>query len=321
MTSNKKLIFKYKLILNWREFMSKIEWDKYGHYDWDNLPDPGKMLKPVKDNIDIYKVGIRGFYSPVDIVRKDESSFRTDGTFSCYVSLKEHLKGTHMSRLAQVMQEVTLDRPITNDTLHHITDELLEKVDTDTVYLKMRFNYPLKQNSLKSRNKKTDEPNFGWMKYPTTIELKKTAGGEAKGFYSIEFLYSSTCPCSFMMSESFREQTGHPATPHAQRSSMLTTVEFDFDSDFHIEDLIEHHREAIKTEVLGSIVKREDELSFAVLNSEQPMFCEDAVRYMYDQLNSDLRILDFSAVANHFESLHDHDATSIVCKGIPGGLR
>lgn len=300
--------------------MSKIDWSKYPDYDWSNLPDPGKLLKPVKKNIDITKVGIRKFVSPIDVIRKDGNNFRAKGTFSCYVSLKDHLKGTHMSRLAQVIQESTLNRPIDNQMLNDVTDELLAKVDTDTVYLKVRFDYPLKQQSLRSRNKETDEPNFGWMYYPTTIELKKTKDGKVQGFYTIQFQYSSTCPCSFMMSEDWRRQTGHLSTPHAQRSTMDTTVQFDLNSNFHIEDLILHHRNAIKTEVLGSIVKREDEMAFSIINAEQPMFVEDAVRYMYDQLSPDLNILDFLVVSSHHESLHDHDATAIVCKGIPGGL-
>ena len=301
--------------------MSKIDWSKYSLYNWSNLPDPGKKLKPVKDNIDITKVGIRKFVSPIDVVRKDGESIRSKGTFSCYVSLKEHLKGTHMSRLAEVIQEVTLNRKLDNTTLNHIADELLQKVDTDTVYLKVKFDYPLKQLSLRSKNKETGEPNFGWMYYPTTIELKKNKEGELKGYYKIEFQYSSTCPCSYMMSEDWRSQTGHPATPHAQRSTMETTVEFDLSSNFHIEDLINHHRNAIKTEVLGSIVKREDELSFAIINAEQPMFVEDAVRYMYHELDSDAKIKDFVVVSSHHESLHDHDATAIVHKNVPNGLR
>lgn len=301
--------------------MDKIDWSKYPAYDWDNLPDPGKMLKPVKENIDIYKVGIRKFVSPVDIVRKDGESFRSKGTFSCYVGLKEHLKGTHMSRLAQVIQEITLNRRLDNQTLHDIADELLSKVDTDTVFLKVKFDYPLKQLSLRSKNKETGEPNFGWMYYPTTIELKKNAEGVVQGFYKLEYQYSSTCPCSQSMSESWRAQTGHPATPHAQRSTMETTVEFDMNSDFHIEDLVQHHRNAIKTEVLGSIVKREDELSFAIINADQPMFVEDAVRYVYDELNNNAKLLDFSIVSSHHESLHDHDATAIVHKNVKNGLR
>ena len=300
---------------------NKIDWTKYPQYDWNNLPDPGKMLKPVKNNISIMKVGIRNFVSPIDIVRKDGEAFRGKGTFSCYVSLKEHLKGTHMSRLAQVIQEVTLNRKIDNATLLHIADELLSKVDTDQAYLKVKFEYPLKQQSLKSLNKETGEANFGWMYYPVEIDLQKNSQGKTIAHCSIEYLYSSLCPCSFMMSEHWRTETGHPAGPHSQRSKMKTKVEFDLNSDFHIEDLIAHHREAIKTEVLGSIVKREDELSFAVLNAQQPMFVEDAVRYMHDELDRDNKILDFVCVGNHFESLHDHDATAIVHKGIEGGLK
>lgn len=301
--------------------MSKIDWNKYPDYDWSQLPDPGKLLKPVVEGIAITKVGIREYDSPIDVVRKDKTSFRAKGTFSCYVSLEPHLKGTHMSRLAEVIQEVTLNRPIDNHALGSIVDELLSKVDTDTVYLKVKFEYPLKQQSLVSRNKETDEPNFGWMYYPTTIELKKNTQGELKGYLITEYLYSSTCPCSFMMTEDWRRQTGHLATPHAQRSRMLTTVEFDLNSDFHIEDLIQLHRKAIRTEVLGAITKRSDEMSFGILNAEQPMFVEDATRYMYDELTGDSRILDFTVVGNHEESLHPHQATAIICKGLPGGLR
>lgn len=300
--------------------MDKIDWNQYPAFDWDKLPDPGKKLKPVRDNIEITKVGIRNFVSPIDVVRQGGETFRGKGTFSCYVSLKEHLKGTHMSRISQVIQETTLNRNIDNTTLGGLADELLAKLETDNVYLKLKFDYPLKQQSLHSINKETGEPNFGWMYYPTVIELRKSIDGKTKGYYTIDFLYSSTCPCSFMMSEHWRAETGHPAAPHSQRSCMQTTVEFELGSNFHIEDLIQHHRAAIKTEVLGSIVKRSDELSFAIVNAQQPMFVEDAVRYMYDQLSKDSRITDFVVVSNHFESLHDHDATAIVSKGIPGGL-
>jgi GTP cyclohydrolase I len=279
------------------------------------------MLKPVKEGIAITKVGIREYDSPVDVVRKDGTAYRAKGTFSCYVSLEPHLKGTHMSRLAEVIQETTLNRPIDNKALLSISQELLTKVDTHTVYLKLKFDYPLKQQSLVSRNKETGEFNFGWMYYPTTIELKQNVHGELKGFYTIEYLYSSTCPCSFMMTEDWRQQTGHLATPHAQRSRMATTVEFDLNSSFHIEDLILLHREAIRTEVLGAITKRSDEMTFGILNAEQPMFVEDATRYMYEVLNKHPDILDFSVVSNHEESLHPHQATAIINKGVPNGLK
>jgi GTP cyclohydrolase I len=37
-------------------------------------------------------------------------------------------------------------------------------------------------------------------------------------------------------------------------------------------------------------------------------------------LNGDPRIRDFQAACSHLESLHSHDAVSVVCKGVKGGF-
>jgi len=290
-------------------------------YDWDNLPDPGKLLKPARDNIEIMKVGIREFVSPVDVVRKSGETFRAKGTFSGYAHLEAHLKGVHMSRIGEAISEVTLNHPLETSSLKQIVDNLQGKLESRSVSLKTRFDYPFKQYSLRSINKETGERNFGWMYYPTTIELVNEEDFRTRGYVTVEYLYSSLCPCSTMMSEDYRAKTGHAAGPHSQRSKMITKVEIDLNSDFHIEDLITHHRESITTEVLGSIVKRSDELQFAINNFQQQKFVEDAIRLVHNQLSTDPRILDWVINSSHFESLHDSDATAIGCRGLPGGLR
>ena len=68
------------------------------------------------------------------------------------------------------------------------------------------------------------------------------------------------------------------------------------------------------------MVKREDEQAFAELNGSYTKFVEDAVRLMYEQLDNDSRILDFKVVASHQESLHSHDAVSVIVKGVNGGF-
>jgi GTP cyclohydrolase I len=66
-------------------------------------------------------------------------------------------------------------------------------------------------------------------------------------------------------------------------------------------------------------VKREDEQAFALLNGRNLMFCEDAGRRIQTALNTDDRVLDFWARCTHFESLHPHNAVSVITKGIRGG--
>jgi GTP cyclohydrolase I len=63
------------------------------------------------------------------------------------------------------------------------------------------------------------------------------------------------------------------------------------------------------------MVKREDEQAFAELNGSNPIFVEDAVRLLCEALDGDDRVGDFRVVASHQESLHSHDAVSILTSG------
>ena len=67
--------------------------------------------------------------------------------------------------------------------------------------------------------------------------------------------------------------------------------------------------------------KREDEAEFARLNGSNLLFCEDAARIAHEALDPDPKVLDFVVVCSHHESLHKHDAVSVIYKGIEGGLR
>ena len=54
---------------------------------------------------------------------------------------------------------------------------------------------------------------------------------------------------------------------------------------------------------------------FAELNAANPIFVEDAARLFCERLAADPRIGDFRVVASHQESLHSHDAVSILTHG------
>jgi GTP cyclohydrolase IB len=73
-------------------------------------------------------------------------------------------------------------------------------------------------------------------------------------------------------------------------------------------------RAAVPTET-QVMVKREDEQAFAELNAANPIFVEDAARLFSEQLLKDPRVGDFRVVASHQESLHSHDAVSVLTEG------
>ena len=131
----------------------------------------------------------------------------------------------------------------------------------------------------------------------------------------LDYVYSSTCPCSLELSEHARLRRSQLATPHSQRSvARLSMVLADGGEMLWFEDLIDMCREAVPTET-QVMVKREDEQAFAELNAANPIFVEDAARLFCEQLRCDARIGDFRVLASHQESLHSHDAVSLLTEG------
>ena len=53
-------------------------------------------------------------------------------------------------------------------------------------------------------------------------------------------------------------------------------------------------------------------MAFAELNGSYLKFVEDAARLLYEELIKDNRIKDFRVICSHQESLHSHDAVSVI---------
>ena len=64
--------------------------------------------------------------------------------------------------------------------------------------------------------------------------------------------------------------------------------------------------------LIRNVQLREDEMAFAELNGSYLKFVEDAARLLYEQLIKDDRVKDFRVICSHQESLHSHDAVSVI---------
>ena len=170
----------------------------------------------------------------------------------------------------------------------------------------MRFRYPMLKRSLRSGLE-------GYQYYNIALEMVTTAE-KTQRIVHLDYVYSSTCPCSLELSEHARRTRRQIATPHSQRSVARVSVELVGEDTLWFEDLVELCNAAIPTET-QVMVKREDEQAFAELNGSNPIFVEDAVRLLCDRLEREPRIGDFRVVASHQELLHSHDAVSILTKG------
>ena len=211
-----------------------------------------------------------------------------------------------MSRIMRSFYEYA-EETFSFEVMEAALDDYKTDLESCGARIQMRFSFPMKIQSLRSGLS-------GYQYYDIALELVET-GGARKKIMHLDYVYSSTCPCSLELSEHARATRGQLATPHSQRSVARISVDVNFDEGvLWFEDLIEAARRAVPTET-QVMVKREDEQAFAELNAANPIFVEDAARLFCEQLQADPRIGDFRVIASHQESLHSHDAISILTQG------
>ena len=286
----------------------------------DDLPDP--QVDPVLPGarVPLKKVGIAPVDLPVRLRSRsggEDKLLQTEA--SLYCSLDDPMaKGLNLSRLYLIMHEKIKDQ-LSLDGMESALKELAEGQGTKNAYVKLRFKYPMYQEALRTRKKHDhSQKQRGHIAYKTELE-GQYRDGDYKWFLTIDYVYSSTCPCSFELAHDAREKRNAAANAHSQRSILKVKVAFDRSNDniVWIEDLVDLCRENIPTEV-QIVVKRRDEQAFAELNGANLLFSEDAVRIMHDALDgwvSQNKIDDFSIVASHEESLHPWNAIAVSTGG------
>ncbi|MEL6958112.1 MAG: GTP cyclohydrolase FolE2 [Pseudomonadota bacterium] len=254
----------------------------------------------------IQHVGISNFRLPIRFHTRDNGDLTLETSVTGTVSLDAEKKGINMSRIMRTFYKHA-EETFSFEVIDAALDAYKADLESFDARIMMRTSFPMKVDSLRSGLS-------GYQYYDIALELIETAGVRKK-IVHLDYVYSSTCPCSLELSEHARQFRGQLATPHSQRSVARVSVELDPRADvLWFEDLIDMCRTAVPTET-QVMVKREDEQAFAELNAANPIFVEDAARLFAEQLQADARIADYRVIASHQESLHSHDAVSVLTEG------
>ena len=271
------------------------------------LPDlqngPSSLIRGSKQHLQ--HVGISNFRLPIGFHTRDNGDLMLETAVTGTVSLEADRKGINMSRIMRSFYKHA-EKTFSFEVMEAALNDYITDLDSVDARLQMRLSYPARVRSLRSGLD-------GFQYYDIALELVETCGARRK-FMHLDYVYSSTCPCSLELSEHARSARGQLATPHSQRSVARISVEVMTGDCLWFEDLIELARRAVPTET-QVMVKREDEQAFAELNAANPIFVEDAARLFCEQLLGDPRIGDFRVIASHQESLHSHDAVSVLTEG------
>ncbi|MDJ1007761.1 MAG: GTP cyclohydrolase FolE2 [Paracoccaceae bacterium] len=272
------------------------------------LPDlqngPESLIKGARRAIQ--HVGISNFRLPLAYRTRAGGSLMLETSVTGSVSLEAEKKGINMSRIMRSFYKHA-GTTFSLGVIEAALDDYKRDLESFDARIALRFSYPMEVASLRSGL-------TGWQYYDVALELIDRDGVRRRMLH-LDYVYSSTCPCSLELSEHARQTRGQLATPHSQRSVARISVELTGDGDtLWIEDLVEAARRAVPTET-QVMVKREDEQAFAELNAANPIFVEDAARLFAAELQADARVGDFRVAASHQESLHSHDAVSVLTEG------
>lgn len=279
----------------------------------ESLPDIMDSVESMTgEAVPIQQVGVSNFRLPLTYRRADGSLVELETSVVGTVSLEASLKGINMSRIMRSFYE-RKDEVFRLETLRKVLDSFREKVESLDARVALRFNYPIAQESLRSGL-------TGYQYYKSVLEGRLARSGVFEKRMVFDFVYSSACPCSAELAEHARDTRDAYSIPHSQRSKARIWVTLAEDADLALEDIQTHCLNGLKTET-QVMVKREDEQAFAELNGAYIKFVEDAARSIFKELNADARIADFQIACSHLESLHSHDAVSVICKGVRGGYQ
>ncbi len=254
---------------------------KAGLEDVQNTPD--------KRQLPIDRVGIKSLRYPIFFDSQDGHPIRVVADFNMTVSLPHHVKGTHMSRFVELLEQPK--QVFSVAAMPAFMRAMLELLEADNGHVQMRFPFFLEKAA----------PVSGvtsMMDYDVTLNAEI---GEAYQLsVKAEIPVTSLCPCSKKIS-----QYG----AHNQRS--LVTVEVEMGEAMNLDELIRLVEAQASSQLYG-LLKRPDEKFVTEFAYDNPKFVEDLVRDIAGALEKAPEIGGFRVECENFESIHNHSAYALI---------
>lgn len=256
-----------------------------------SCPPEASPIADVQSSLDIRqipinKVGIRSIRYPVRVMDVDGQAQSTIATFSMYVNLPKHSKGTHMSRFIEILDEI--DTPFSSELLERLLDEICHKLHSDEAFLEMTFPFFVRKRAPVTGVESLMDYEVEWKAQKhqgkTTLQMK------------VVVPVTSLCPCSKKISN---------YGAHNQRSQVTVTVQEK--GAIGIAEVLRMVEAEASSELYG-LLKRPDEKFITERAYDNPKFVEDMVRDIAVRMNEDPRVASYIVESENFESIHNHSA-------------
>ena len=206
------------------------------------------------------------------------------------VSLADNLRGTHMSRLTEILTDWTR-QPLAISDVEKILLDALDKLATDFAAISIAFKFFIEKLSPVSSKVSLSAVDCAFIG-----ELNR--GGRMKFTLGLVVPFTSLCPCS-------REISDFGA--HNQRSVCRAKLTFKDYGGVSIEKLVRLIEAQGSAEVFP-LLKREDEKFVTEAAYRNPKFVEDILRDVVTVLRGVEGLTSFAVECENFESIHNHNA-------------
>jgi len=255
-----------------------------------NLPDT-QNTTDVR-NIVINEVGIKDILHPINFINRDQESLPSVAKFTMTVRLPENVKGTHMSRFVEILNEKECDFSV--QTFMNLVQTVADKLHSNSSHIIVDFPFFRKKSA----------PSSGvesLLDYHATLS-GKIIDGKTDLSVKVVVPVTSLCPCSKNISK---------YGAHNQRSHITIEAKASEGSALYLEDLIDLAEQKASSE-LYAVLKREDEKVVTERAYDNPAFVEDIVRDIAVELNNNEKIDYYCLESENFESIHNHSAYAMI---------
>lgn len=234
----------------------------------------------------IDKVGVSGVTYPMTLETPSGGTQTTVAKISMSVALPHTVKGTHMSRFLEVLNEHRC-QPITPRQIPEITRAIKERLEAEHAFFQATFTYFIEKHAPVTGA-------AGLMDYEVTFECSANATEDF--ILGVRAPATSLCPCSKEISDYGAHNQRCIVEARVRTSSMMW-----------IEELVAL-LEAAASHPVYAVLKRPDEKYVTEKAYENPKFVEDIVRDLALAMEDEPRIEWYSIASTNAESIHSHDA-------------
>ena len=243
-------------------------------------------------NIVINQVGIKDILHPINFVNRNNESYPTVANFTMTVRLPENVKGTHMSRFIEILNDGECSFGI--DTFMNLVQRVADKLDSSDAQIIVDFPF--------FRNKKAPSSGVESLLDYKVALTGTVVNGEPELTLKVVVPVTSLCPCSKSISK---------YGAHNQRSHITIEAKAAKGETIYLEYLIDLAEEKASSE-LYAILKRDDEKVVTERAYENPAFVEDIVRDIAVELNANKKVNFYCLESENFESIHNHSAYALI---------